>query len=211
MRSIATVAVSVLALCAWPSLVMAEPVCAPTAQVKTQNYPGAAAVVTSNNLLLPAGKAVEASGQKIVIQGRVLDSRCAPVTEAVVELWQNSPTGRWLLAGREDLATPNAVFAGAGRTYTDAEGRFTFITAFPAPLGKRAPFVNIKITAQNVPTLNTALFFSDDVRNEKDETYSKLGSKARGDVTVRMREGDTGELVGDIELVISGKSPYQTY
>lgn len=223
MRSIATVAVSVLALCAWPSLVMAEPVCAPTAQVKTQNYPGAAAVVTSNNLLLPAGKAVEASGQKIIIAGRVLDTRCAPVQEAVVELWQNSPTGRWLLAGREDLATPNAVFAGAGRTYTDSEGRFSFVTAFPAPLTykatrnkrtytlTRAPFVNIKITANQMPALSTALFFSDDVRNDKDEVYGKLSSKARGDVTVRMREDDAGDLVGDIELVLSGKSPYRTY
>lgn len=214
---------TMVAVCMGAAAAKAEPSCTPTARVATQNYPGAAAVVTSNNLMLPAGKAVEANGQKIVIQGRVLDSRCAPVQEAVVELWQNSPTGRWLLAGREDLATPNAVFAGAGRTYTDSDGRFSFITAFPAPLKyqvrrdkrtytvTRAPFVNIKVIPQNQPTLNTALFFSDDVRNDKDEIYRKLSSKARNDVTVRMKQDDEGELVGDIELVIAGKAPYRTY
>lgn len=201
----------------------AEPSCEPNARVPIQNYPGAAAVITSNNLLLPAGKAVEASGQKIVIQGRVLDARCAPVQEAVVELWQNSPAGRWLLAGREDLATPNAVFAGAGRTYTDSEGRFSFITAFPAPLTyqvrrdkrtftiTRAPFVNVKISADKMAPFTTALFFSDDVRNDKDEVYSKLGSKARKDVTIRMMQNDESELFGDIDFILAGKSPYRTY
>ena len=209
--------------CFTASTVSAEPVCAPTSRVPTQKYPGAAAIITSNNLLLPAGKAVEASGQKIIIQGRVLDSRCAPVQEAVVELWQNSPTGRWLLAGREDLATPNAVFAGAGRTYTDHAGRFRFITAFPAPLTNqeqgdkrsyavaRAPFVNLKISAKALPTLDTALYFSDDVRNDKDDSYRKLSGKGRSDVTIRMQQNDENELVGDIELVIAGKAPYQTY
>lgn len=215
-------ALPVIAITLAPN-VQAEPTCAPSARVASQNYPGASAVVTSNNLLLPAGKAVEANGQKIVIEGRVLDARCAPVQEAVVELWQNSPTGRWLLAGREDLASANPVFTGAGRTYTDSEGRFRFITAFPAPLTyrvtrnkrtftvTRAPFVNLKISAEKMDTFTTALFFSDDVRNEKDEVYSKLSAKARNDVTIRMQQNEVSELVGDIELVIAGKSPYRTY
>ena len=223
MRPSVSLFLCIVMVVATAAAAQAEPSCTPNARVATQNYPGAAVVITSNNLLLPAGKAVEAGGQKIVIQGRVLDARCAPVQEAVVELWQNSPTGRWLLAGREDLATPNAVFAGAGRTYTDSEGRFSFITAFPAPLTyrvtrnkrtytiTRAPFVNLKISAEKMDTFTTALFFSDDVRNDKDEVYSKLSSKARSDVTIRMQQNDASELVGDIELVIAGKSPYRTY
>ncbi len=202
----------------------AEPSCKPTARVATQNYPGPARIVPGNNLIKPAGKAVEANGQKIIIEGQVLDSRCAPVPEAVVELWQNSPTGRWLLAGGEDLANANPVFTGAGRTYTDHDGRFRFITAFPAPITytvrrnnkrsyvvKRAPFVNVKVAAENMPTLNTALYFSDDVRNDNDEIYRKLGGKARDDVTISVTQQDDEQLVGDVKLVLSGKAPYRTY
>jgi hypothetical protein len=57
----------------------------------------------------------------------------------------------------------------------------------------------------------TALFFSDDVRNDKDEVYSKLGSKARKDVTIRMMQNDESELFGDIDFILAGKSPYRTY
>lgn len=202
----------------------AEPNCKPTARVATQNYPGPARIVPGNNLIKPAGKAVEANGQKIIIEGQVLDSRCAPVPEAVVELWQNSPTGRWLLAGAEDLANASPVFTGAGRTYTDHDGRFRFITAFPAPITytvrrdnkrsyvvKRAPFVNVKVAAEKMPTLNTALYFSDDVRNDGDDIYRKLSGKTRSDVTITVTQQEDEQLVGDVKLVLSGKAPYRTY
>ena len=197
--------------CTLASVAVAEPSCTPTAHVPTQNYPGANAVLTTNNLLLPTGKAVAAEGQKITIRGRVVDARCAPVKEAIVELWQNSPTGRWLLAGQEDVASANPVFAGAGRTYTDSDGRFTFITAFPAPIGKRAPFVNIKIIGAGLTTYSSALFFSDDVRNDKDDNYRKLAGKSRSDMTIKMQQDDTGALNGTIELVLAGKAPFRTY
>jgi protocatechuate 3,4-dioxygenase beta subunit len=198
--------------------------CNPTNAVATVNYPGARAVHPSNNLILPAGKAVEAEGQKLIITGRVLDSQCKPVPEAVVELWQNSPFGRWLLAGDDDLATSRPVFTGAGRTYTDIDGSFTFITAFPAPLNyserkgkqviswRRAPFVNVKIKAEGMPDLTTALFFSDDKRNDSDTLYRKLSVSSRHEVTIRMQPSENDNaLQGEIDLVLPAKAPYRTY
>lgn len=189
----------------------AGPHCNATARISTQNYPGAKVIPTTNNLLQPAGKALEADGQKIVITGRVMDAQCAPVPGAIVELWQNSPTGRWLLANSEDLASAGKVFAGAGRTYTDGEGKFTFITAFPAPMGNKAPFVNVKVTGEGLSDLMTALYFSDDTRNEADATYKKLAGTARSDVTIKVTQDDEQNLTGSIDLVLSGKAPYQTY
>ena len=112
----------------------AASVCQTTPRLAVSNYPGAKAIPHGNNLLLPAGKSVAASGQTVVIMGRLLDSRCLPITEAVVEIWQVNPYGRWLLAGSDDLVTPNPTFAGAGRTVTDKDGRFVFTTAFPAAM-----------------------------------------------------------------------------
>lgn len=189
---------------------LAEPSCKPTAAVPAQNYPNPRDIPSGNNLLKPAGKALEADGQKITIYGRVLDNRCAPVPQAVVELWQNSPFGRWLLAGKEDLATSRAIFAGAGRTYTNTDGSFAFVTAFPAPLGNRAPFVNIKITADKMPTLTSALYFSDDSRNGNDDLYRKMVGTA-GDSVIKMQQTEDGELVGTIDIVLPAKMPFSEY
>jgi protocatechuate 3,4-dioxygenase beta subunit len=193
------------------SLAHAAPQCAPTATTPVRNYPGAANIPPSNNLMLPAGKVHEAEGQKFTLSGRVVDKNCMPIPEAVVELWQNDPFGKWHLAGGAERATPNAVFAGAGRTYTDNDGRFNFVSAFPAPLGKRAPFVNLKISAPSFRDAHTALFFSDDVRNEKDEVYKRLKPKARQDVTISMQQDEEGNLIGTVEVVLPGNAPYRTY
>jgi protocatechuate 3,4-dioxygenase, beta subunit len=184
--------------------------CAPTSTLPTQNYPGARAIPSGNNLLMPAGKAEEAKGQKVTIRGRVLDKQCIPVANATVELWQNSPTGRWLLAGKDDLAAAGPVFAGAGRTYTDNEGNFSFVTAFPAPMNGRAPRVYVKVSGAGIPDIGTALYFSEDERNNKDPDYARLSAKARADTLIRMSSYGS-ELYGDVELVIATKTPYKTY
>ena len=189
----------------------ADPVCAPSATVATHNYPGASAIPTGNNLLLPAGKAVWADGQQVTIYGRVLDTHCAPVPNAIVELWQNSPTGRWLLAGRDDLASARPVFAGAGRTYTDNDGNFSFITAFPAPLKGAAPYVSMKVMGHGIPDLNTVLYFSGDARNGTEKAYSKLSSKMRDDTLIHMSQGEADDLIGQVTLVIATRAPYRSY
>jgi protocatechuate 3,4-dioxygenase beta subunit len=193
------------------NVAQAEPSCAPSTTVAAQHYPGAEAIPTTNNLLQPAGKAVAATGQKIVIRGRVVDTRCAPVGNAIVELWQNSPTGRWLLAGQDDLVSAGPVFAGAGRTYTDNEGNFSFITAFPAPLGGHAPFVNVKVLGRGIPTVTTALYFSGDARNDADTAYGKIATGARKDTLIQMSQGSGDEIIGTVQLVIASKAPYRTY
>ena len=203
--------ISLLSVIMLASAAQAEPGCAPSATIPAHNYPGAGAIPTTNNLLQPAGKAVAATGQQVTIRGILLDTRCAPVTNAIVELWQNSPTGRWLLAGQDDLASAGPVFAGAGRTYTDNEGNFTFITAFPAPMGGRAPFVNVKVTGHGIPSLTTALYFSNDARNDADKDYTKIGNKMRSDTLIHMDKDAGDALVGNVKLVIASKAPYRTY
>ncbi|MES2984751.1 MAG: hypothetical protein V4735_06165 [Pseudomonadota bacterium] len=190
----------------------AAPQCAPSASVPSRNYPGAKSIVTSNNLILPTGKAIPADGQQLILRGRVLDSECAVVSEAIIELWQVSPFGRWLLAESDDLATPNPVFAGAGRSYTDIDGSFSFITAFPAPAdAKSAPYVNIRVKANGLPVYSSAFYFANDARNDADVGYKKLPAKARDDVTIHMQPGADGALIGTIQVVLKGKAPYRSY
>lgn len=201
------------------STASAEPTCAPTAGIATPHYPGAAAIPPMNNLVQPTGKSIPVEGQQLLIEGRVLDSRCIPVSEAVIELWQVDPFGKWFLAEGADLVTPNPVFTGAGRAVTDNEGRFTFTTAFPGAVATgssknrvvNAPNLNIRIKADGFPEFRTVLFFANDRRNAADALYKKLPPAARRGVTLEMHPQGDSELVGKIDLVLKGKTPYQTY
>lgn len=70
-------------------------------------------------------------GQRIVVSGRVFDENGRPVKNALVELWQANAAGRY----RHPRDTWNAPldpnFTGEGRTLTDSEGRYRFVTIRP--------------------------------------------------------------------------------
>lgn len=190
---------------------LAAPACEVSNRVATEGYPGANAFNTSNNLVLPAGKAVAYEGQKVNIIGKVLDKNCVPVADAVVELWQHNPYGQMTFASKANLAGADPTFAGAGRTYTNNKGEFSFLTAFPAAADKRAPFVNIKIQKRGLSDFATALFFAGDERNDTDVVFKKLSEKSRKDASLIVSPNEAGELVSTIEFVLPSAAPYRTY
>ena len=69
-------------------------------------------------------------GERIIVAGRVLDDGGRPVPNTLVEIWQANATGRYAYGDHHDAPLdPN--FSGAGRTLTDAEGRYHFLTIMP--------------------------------------------------------------------------------
>ena len=71
-------------------------------------------------------------GQRIVVHGRVLDGDSRPVPATLVEVWQANAAGRYRHRGDErDSAPLDPNFSGAGRTMTDGEGRYRFVTIRP--------------------------------------------------------------------------------
>ncbi len=198
----------------------AEPFCPPTTAIRTIHYPGAASIPPTNNLVLPTGKSVEPEVQKLTITGRVLDSRCRPVPEAVVELWQRDAYGKWGVASNASRATPYPVFAGAGRAITDGDGEFTFITAFPGvetlKIKKdlyvpQAPKLYVRINPAYEADFSTVLFFDNDHRNETDALYSKLQYAQRRSLLIGLIPTADGNLAGSVQLVLPGQARYRTY
>lgn len=202
-----------LAAQAQPVVLNAAPMrtCPPTAAIPTRNYPGAEAIPTLNALDLPAGKAVAAEGERILLIGRVLDAACVPVLDASVEIWQNDPYGRWILANGEDLVSAGPVFAGAGRTYTRNNGEFHFITLFPAAIDNRAPNFNIKISAPGLHDFSTVLYFEGDERNHADPLLARLTPVGQQTVNIRVDEGQGAMLSGRIDIVLPGRVKYRGY
>jgi protocatechuate 3,4-dioxygenase, beta subunit len=70
-------------------------------------------------------------GERIVVTGRVVDERGRPVRHTLVEIWQANAAGRYVHKVDQHDAPLDPNFLGAGRTLTDAEGRYKFYTVKP--------------------------------------------------------------------------------
>ena len=73
----------------------------------------------------------EPLGERIIVEGRVLDEDGRPIPKTLVEVWQANAAGRYAhrVDGHAAPLDPN--FSGAGRTLTDEEGRYRFVTIRP--------------------------------------------------------------------------------
>jgi protocatechuate 3,4-dioxygenase, beta subunit len=75
----------------------------------------------------------EPLGERITVSGRVLDDHGRPVPNALIEIWQCNAAGRYRHRIDRHNAPLDPNFTGAGRTLTDSEGRYRFITIKPGP------------------------------------------------------------------------------
>jgi len=75
----------------------------------------------------------EPLGERITVSGRVLDGNGRPVPNALIEVWQCNAAGRYRHRIDQHNAPLDPNFTGAGRTLTDAQGNYRFITIKPGP------------------------------------------------------------------------------
>src|SRR5918993_558908 len=73
----------------------------------------------------------EPLGERIIVTGRVVDEDGRPVPDTLVEIWQANAAGRYVHVVDQHPAPLDPNFTGAGRTVTDAEGRYQFLTVKP--------------------------------------------------------------------------------
>ncbi|HEY2815922.1 MAG TPA: protocatechuate 3,4-dioxygenase subunit beta [Casimicrobiaceae bacterium] len=70
-------------------------------------------------------------GERIVVSGRVLDTNARPVANTLIEIWQANAAGRYPHHRDNHNAPIDSNFPGCGRTLTDAQGRYRFMTIRP--------------------------------------------------------------------------------
>jgi protocatechuate 3,4-dioxygenase beta subunit len=73
----------------------------------------------------------EPLGERIVVEGRVLDEDGRPIRDALIEIWQANAAGRYRHELDRHPAPLDPNFVGAGRCLTDDEGRYRFVTVKP--------------------------------------------------------------------------------
>jgi protocatechuate 3,4-dioxygenase beta subunit len=75
--------------------------------------------------------AAPAQGERIIVEGRILDEDGKPIPHTLVELWQANAAGRYRHDADQHDAPLDPNFSGAGRAITDADGRYRFVTIKP--------------------------------------------------------------------------------
>ena len=141
----------------------------------------------------------------VVVRGRLLDGAGDPVPDGMVEIWQANGAGRYTheLDARDDLPLEQG-FLGFGRSGTDGEGRFAFVTVKPGPVpwpdgGLQAPHLSVGIFARGLlKRVATRMYFPDEEGpNAADPVLSALEEHARRTLVARAEEG---AYVFDIRL-----------
>jgi protocatechuate 3,4-dioxygenase alpha subunit len=119
----------------------------------------------------------------VTLSGRVLDGEGDPVPDAMVELWQADEQGRY----RPDF--------GWGRSGTDAEGRYSFLTRKPGRVrddegGLQAPHLSLLVFARGLlKPVRTRVYFPDEAANGDDRVLAALPEDDRTTLIARARNG----------------------
>jgi len=87
--------------------------------------------IAENDNDLTRQHAEEPMGQRITVSGRVLDDNGRPVPKTLIEIWQTNAGGRYFHQRDEHPCPLDPNFTGCGRTLTDAEGKYLFVTIKP--------------------------------------------------------------------------------
>lgn len=73
----------------------------------------------------------EPLGERIIVQGRLLDGEGRPVPNQLIEIWQANAAGRYFHQRDQHPAPLDPNFTGVGRCITDENGRYRFVTIKP--------------------------------------------------------------------------------
>jgi protocatechuate 3,4-dioxygenase, beta subunit len=73
----------------------------------------------------------EPLGERVIVRGRVLDDGGRPVPHTLLEVWQANAAGRYRHKKDDHPAPLDPNFTGSGRTLTDANGCYQFVTIKP--------------------------------------------------------------------------------
>jgi protocatechuate 3,4-dioxygenase, alpha subunit len=120
--------------------------------------------LVSNTLATP-----QVVGERIRIEGHVLDGEGRPVNDAMLEIWQADAAGRYPHPADPRM---NVGFAGFGRAGTNADGRFWFLTIKPGQVAgpqPQAPHILLAVFARGMLRHTyTRIYFADEPATSSD-------------------------------------------
>jgi protocatechuate 3,4-dioxygenase, alpha subunit len=138
----------------------------------------------------------ETVGERIRIEGHVLDGDGVPVPDALVEIWQADAHGRYHHPAEQEPALLDPSFVGFGRSGTENEGAYWFETIKPGsvPFDQerwQAPHICVTVFARGLLNhLVTRLYFEDEPTNAGDPVLQFVPEDRRATLLARREAGD---------------------
>jgi protocatechuate 3,4-dioxygenase alpha subunit len=147
-------------------------------------------------------------GERVRIEGTVLDGAGQPVDDALVEIWQANAHGRYRHPLDSGPAPLDPAFIGFGRCPTDPGGAFRFDTVKPGAIQgaggvRHAPHINVTVFARGMLVhAFTRMYFADDPL-ETDPTLAQVDVPRRGTL-IGERTLHDGQLVYRWDIRLQG-------
>jgi protocatechuate 3,4-dioxygenase, beta subunit len=143
----------------------------------------------------------EPLGERIIVSGRVLDEDGRPVRDALVEVWQANSAGRYRHEVDRHPAPLDPNFTGAGRTLTDRDGGYRFVTIRPGaypwrnhPNAWRPAHIHFSLFGRSfVQRLVTQMYFPGDPLCAFDPIFNSVPDSGARDLLVAEFDPDTTE------------------
>jgi protocatechuate 3,4-dioxygenase, alpha subunit len=151
----------------------------------------------------------ETAGERIRIEGRVLDGDGQPVPDAMLEIWQANHHGRYQHPADTRELPLDPGFLGFGRTATDEAGGYWFETIRPGrvPFDQarlQAPHISLALFARGLLNhLFTRIYFADDPATADDPLLAYVPEARRATLLAQPRS-DADARVYRFDIVLQG-------
>ena len=150
-----------------------------------------------------------AAGERIRVEGVVIDGTGSPIKDVMLEVWQANAEG--IYAHPASGETEDG-FRGWGRVITDFDsGEWGFDTIKPGrAMGRNgslmAPHINLWIVARGINLgLNTRIYFADEVAaNAEDPVINLIEWERRRDTLIARRTERDGQVIYRFDIRVQG-------
>jgi len=151
----------------------------------------------------------ETLGERIRVEGRVLDGDGLAVPDAMVEIWQANAHGRYNHPADQGPAVLDETFLGSGRSGTDEEGNYWFETIKPGQVlfdreRLQAPHICVTVFSRGLLNhLATRMYFGDESRNAEDPILQYVPEERRSTLLARRDERE-GKIIYRFDIIVQG-------
>ena len=132
-------------------------------------------------------------GERMIVQGRLLDGAGVGVKDGLVEIWQANASGRYAHPDDRRKMPLEKAFRGFGRIPTDAKGRFRFSTVKPGRVPGaggtlQAPHLSVTVFMRGLlKQLSTRIYFPGDPANAQDPLLKRVPAARRATLIARRK------------------------
>ncbi|MBB4000197.1 protocatechuate 3,4-dioxygenase subunit alpha [Aureimonas pseudogalii] len=152
----------------------------------------------------------ETKGERILLEGTLIDGAGSPVRDALVEIWQADAQGLHN-SPAETRGAADPAFAGWGRQpVSETDGSYRFETIRPGrvpyPDGRmQAPHISVWIVARGINIgLHTRVYFEDEAANEADPLLLRIPEPHRRRTLIARRSERDGLPVFRFDIRLQG-------